>query len=232
MSTRDTGLDHKIAAWLDQQRRKALKEAETDNRVMSSRSVTISREFGCEGYPLAVALKTLLEDASGDKWTIFDRGLVERLEQEYDLTKEFLAQLGDKASAVDRLKGLVSRHWDEKNHKQYQVIADTIFSIASAGNAIIVGRGSGVIAQELPNCYHIRLVAPKDHRMISFKRRTGCTIEEAAEALDHNKEHSSAFYQDFLSADLSQHNYYHGIFNTQKLNISTIASAVTKIVGY
>jgi len=232
MSTRDTELDLKISAWLEQQRRKALKEAETDNRIMSSRSVTISREFGCEGYPLAVALKTLLEDASGDKWTIFDRALIERLENEYDLSKEFIDGLGGKETTVDRLKSMLSRNWAGENEQQYQAIADTIFSIASAGHAIIVGRGSGVIAQDLPNCYNIRLVASLEHRIRSFERRTGCTTEEARQAVVEKQESSTVFYQDFLAADLSEHTHYHGIFNTEKLNISTIASAVTKLIGY
>src|SRR3989339_2202812 len=111
MTDDSKALDQTIKAWLEQQRAKALKEAETENRIMSSRSITISREFGCEGFPLAVTLKELLDDASGDTWTIFDRGLIERLEAQYDLTVEFLEHLGDKAAAVDRLKAMLSRPW-------------------------------------------------------------------------------------------------------------------------
>ena len=232
MGSDDFALDQKITAWLEQQRRKALKEAETDNRIMSSRSVTISREFGCEGYPVAVALKDMLEGATGDQWTIFDRSLIEKLEREYDLTKEFLDHLGDKVSAVDRLKAMISRTWADESSHNYRVIADTIFSIASAGHAIIVGRGSGVIAQDLPNCFHFRLVASLEHRIHSYQLRTGCTKDEASQAVLQTQENNSVFFKDFLSADLSDSKYYHAIFNSQKVNVSTIATAITKVVGF
>ena len=232
MSSDDVVIDRKIVLWLEQQRQKALKEAETENRIMSSRSVTISREYGCEGYPLAVALKEMLEDASGDRWTIFDRSLIEKLEKEYDLTQEFLSHLGDKASGVDRLKAMLSRNWAGDAEQNYRVIADTIFSIASAGHAIIVGRGAGVIAQELPNCFHFRLIAPLEHRIHSYQLRTGCTKDEATEAVLETQESSSVFFSDFLAADLSELKYYHAVFNTQKTNVSTIATAIAKLVGF
>jgi len=232
MSTESQKLDSKITAWLEQQRVKALKEAETENRVMSSRTVTISREFGCEGYPLAVALKEILEDASGDKWTIFDRNLIEKLEREYDLTKEFLEKLGEKASAVERLKAMLSRSWAKDNEDKFRMIADTIFSIASAGHAIIVGRGSAVIAQELPNCFHFRLIAPLEHRVKSYMLRTGCTKDDAASAVLEAQENTSTFSRDFLGVDLTNPLYYHAIFNTERMKLSSIAVAVSKVIGY
>ena len=225
-------LDRKIAAWLDQQRTKALKEAETENRIMSSRSITISREFGCEGYPLAVALKALLDDASGDEWTIFDRGLIEKLEQEYDLTKEFLDHLGDKAKTVDRLKAMMNRQWSKENESKYKLIADTIFGVASAGHAIIVGRGGSVITADLPNCYHFRLVAPMEHRVNSYKIRTVCSKEEAERVIQEADESRSQFFKDFLSADLSDPKHYHAVFNTKKAKISTIARSMVHMVGF
>ncbi|MDT8448124.1 MAG: cytidylate kinase-like family protein [bacterium] len=225
-------LDRKIAAWLEQQRAKALKEAETENRIMSSRSITISREYGCEGYPLAVALKELLEDASGDQWTIFDRSLIEKLETEYDMTKEFLDHLGDKASAVDRLKAMLSRNWSEEQEGNFRKIADTIFSIASAGHAIIVGRGGSVICEDLPHCFHFRLHAPEWHRVNSYMLRTGCSKDEASAAVLEAQESSSLFFREFLNADLSDHQHYHACFNTSKTKITSIARAITHLVGF
>lgn len=232
MSEDNRELDLKISAWLEQQRQKALKEAETENRIMSSRSVTISREFGCEGYPLAVALKELLEDASGDKWTIFDRSLIERLEADYDLTRDFLEHLGEKAGAVERLKAMLDRDYGHDMEDKFKKIADTIFSIASAGHAIIVGRGGSVITKDLPHCFHFRIYAPEWHRINSYMLRTGCSKDEAAEAVLKEQESRSIFFQQFLSADLTDPTHYHACYNSSKSNISSIASSILNIVGF
>jgi|SRR3989339_164827 len=232
MTDDSKALDQTIKAWLEQQREKALKEAETENRVMSSRSITISREFGCEGFPLAVAIKELLDDISGDTWTIFDSNLIEKLEAEYDLTKEFLEHLGDKAAAVDRLKAMLSRQWSKGNEDKYKRIADTLFSVASAGHAIIVGRGGSVITAELPNCFHFRLIAPLEYRINSFKTRTVCTLEEATQAIAESDQNRRQFFMDFLGADLSDPQHYHAVFNTKRAKISSIARSIVNLVGF
>ena len=39
-------------------------------------AVTVSREYGCEGYPLALHLERLMEATSGLTWTVFNQALV------------------------------------------------------------------------------------------------------------------------------------------------------------
>lgn len=40
-------------------------------------TLTITRQFGCEAYPLAERLKGTLDTRTGDTWTIFDKALIE-----------------------------------------------------------------------------------------------------------------------------------------------------------
>ena len=51
-------------------------------------SVTISRQDGCEGYSLGQRLKVLLEEASGQPWTVFDRALVDKVASDESLSRQ------------------------------------------------------------------------------------------------------------------------------------------------
>ncbi|OGH07644.1 MAG: hypothetical protein A2600_06055 [Candidatus Lambdaproteobacteria bacterium RIFOXYD1_FULL_56_27] len=89
-----------------------------------------------------------------------------------------------------------------------------------------------MIAQELPNCFHFRLIAPLEHRIKSYMLRTGCTKDDAASAVLEAHANTSTFSKDFLGVDLTDPLYYHAIFNTERMKLSSIAVAVSKVIGY
>ena len=118
-------------------------------------SVTISREYGCEGYPLAQHLKRLLEEASGKPWTIFDKALVDKGASDEQLSRELLSHLGDESHAQDVLR----THFGYLTHDDaYAKLVKHIVPIAAGGCAIIAGRGGAIACQDLNNCFHFRLV--------------------------------------------------------------------------
>ena len=49
-------------------------------------TVTLTREFGCEGYPVAQKLQTLLQERSGHPWVVMDRALLEAVARSHDLS--------------------------------------------------------------------------------------------------------------------------------------------------
>ena len=64
-------------------------------------TLTISREFGCEGFPLAARLKELLDESTGESWTIFDRALIEMVAEDAVVTPRVLRHLGDMPRAFE-----------------------------------------------------------------------------------------------------------------------------------
>ena len=74
-------VEKRISAWKD------IKEKKVDLTESSPANITISREFGCEGYPLAESLRDLLEKQSGSKWMIYDdaaKSVSNRLYKHFD----------------------------------------------------------------------------------------------------------------------------------------------------
>ena len=51
-------------------------------REVAHPTITISREFGCEGHALAQRLKELLDEASTEPWHVFDKALVEKVAED------------------------------------------------------------------------------------------------------------------------------------------------------
>jgi len=62
-------IENRLGAWVESARRN---EAEKDAGTKRKPAITLSREFGCEAYPVAEILQKLLENKTGDSWPIMD----------------------------------------------------------------------------------------------------------------------------------------------------------------
>src|SRR5271157_1251733 len=81
-------------------------------------TVTISREYGSEAYPLAEMLKKLLEQKTGDLWTVFDKALIERVSHDTGLSTWLLSNLGGAgvSKPLDEIMGTLMPRW--KTHTE------------------------------------------------------------------------------------------------------------------
>ncbi len=85
-------IDDRISDWIESKRRDQIEH----RKRLNCFTITLSREFGCEAYPLAVKLKELLEKSTEEDWNIFDRVLIEKLRVENGLNEELLPNLGNR----------------------------------------------------------------------------------------------------------------------------------------
>lgn len=190
-------------------------------------SITLSREFGCEGYPLALHLKGLLESISGLTWTVFDKALIDRVASNEQLSREILAHLGNESHAQDVLR----THFGFLTHGDaYAKVAKHLVQIAMAGCAIIVGRGGAVVCQDLTNCFHFRLVGGFDFRVRTIARRLEMPLAEADELVRRQSKLREKFISDCLHADITSDRWYDAVFNNERQRVESIAQACLRIV--
>jgi hypothetical protein len=190
-------------------------------------SVTISREYGCEGYPLAQHLETLLKEATGQPWNIFDRALVDKVASDEKLSRQLLNHLGDESHAQDVLR----THFGYLTHDDaYARLVKHLVQIASAGCAILVGRGGAVVCQDLPNCFHFRLVGSFDFRVATLARRLGIPLVEAADLVRKQSKLREKFISSCLHEDITAYRWYDAVFNNERQSVETIAQACLRIV--
>ena len=191
-------------------------------------TITISRQFGCEAYPLAERLQQLLEARGGGHWAVVDKALLERVSAETHLSERLLGRLGDESQALDVLSSVIPG-WTT-HEEAYEILARYVVRIARDGNAIIVGRGGAVLTQTLPNCFHFRLEAPHDSRVASIARRMGVTEAEADAVVAEHQAGRERFIERFLHCSIADTRYYHAVFNTAKSPLERIAASILDLV--
>lgn len=197
------------------------KEASQKRKAIT---ITISREFGCEGFPLAEKIKEILEEKTGEKWVIFDRALIEKVAQEVQLSPSEIKMIEDRSHFLDIFSSFRSK--SVTKGQVFQKVAHYILKVANSGNAIIVGRGGAFITKDLDNCFHFRLVAPFEYRVSSVAKRLEIEESKAEKFVIENSHKREKFLNEFFSKDINDPKYFHAIFNNQKLNLDTIAKCI------
>jgi cytidylate kinase len=216
-------IDRRLSAWIMIQER--LKE---EPRREQKPTITISRQVGAEAYPLAAALKVLVEKKTGDTWTIFDKYLIEKISKETSLSEQLLTNMGDASKAFDALATMIPglhTHSDA-----YRVLSRYIIRIALDGNAIIIGRGGAVLTQHLPHCFHFRIEAALEDRIHSIQKRLDLPHDEAKKLVIENQKMSDQFIESFLNCSIADVRYYHAVFNTSKSQVSGIARSILQLL--
>jgi len=190
-------------------------------------SVTISREYGCEGYSLAQRLKVLLEEASGQPWTLFDKALVDQVASDEKLSRQVLGHLGDESHAQDVLR----THFGHLTHDDaYAKVVQHMVPIAMAGCAIIVGRGGAVACQDLKNCFHFRLEASFEFRAGTIARRLELPLGDAEKLVRTQSKLREKFISECLHADVTSLRWYDAVFNNERQSVEVIAQACLRII--
>lgn len=226
-STLIPGVEQRVSSLLEVSRR--VQGEVTSKKPRQKITVTISREFGCEAYPMAEKLKALLEKKTGETWALMDKSLLEEVARNHNLSEEILRNLGDKPRFIDDVISTFSPNW-KTDKDYYRLLCRHITSLATGGNVIIVGRGGAVITQSLDNCYHFRMVASMDFKVRSIAKRLGISPVEARDLVQKKQQQRDKFVKDFLNRDVGDPTLYHLVFNNGKNSAQKIAETIVQYI--
>jgi len=223
LSSLPPAVENRLAGWEQLQYRLTLTP-----EVRLRPSITISRQFGCEGFPLAERLKDLFEKASGEPWNIYDKSLIEKVSEEQGISLNLLKRLGDMSRALESLGLHPSGH--VTHDEAFAKVAKHLVKIARVGNAVIVGRGGATLCAGLKNCYHFRLEASEEWRVGSIMKRLETSRAEAEEAVKAGSRLREKFVSQCLGEDITQHKHYDAIFNNERHSVEEVAQAILAYV--
>lgn len=222
-SSMTPSIEHRLAAWEQIQYRLS---HPIEPRVRPT--ITLSRQFGCEGFPLAECLKALFDEATGETWNIYDKSLVEKVAQDEDISLRLLKNLGDMTHILESLGLYPSTHVTQD--AAFKKVAEAIVPIAVMGNAIIVGRGSSIICKDLSNCFHFRLGAGFDWRVARTMQRLAMAKEEAEEMVKTNTKLRERFIHECLGENSAELKHYNAVFNNERYSLQEMAAAILAYV--
>jgi cytidylate kinase len=219
ISSLTPGVEQRLAGWTSIQERIAQHQ---DLRIRPT--ITLSRQFGCEAFPLASRLKQLVEDASGEPWMVYDKSLIEKVAKDENISLRLLKNLGDTSRAIESL-GLTPVGY-VTHDEAFDKIARYIIQVAQVGNAIIVGRGGAILCKEMKNCYHFRLEAGFPFRVASIIKRLELPMKEAENLVKENSKIRDKFISKCLGANVGDLAHYDAVFNNERHTVNDMASAI------
>jgi cytidylate kinase len=223
LSSLTPNIDKRLAAW-DGIR----KHLAAQKQIVVRPTVTISREFGCEGYQVAERVQTLMAEATGEPWNVYDKALLEAVASEQGIDMHTLRNLGDTARSFEKF-GL--RPPEYLQHAEaFRAVAEKLVSFAAIGNAVIVGRGGAVLCSQLPNCFHFRIEASLACRVAGIAKRLELSAEDAKALVEANTKLRNTFLQEQLHVDHRDRGFFHAIFNNDLAPADLIAEAIVGFV--
>lgn len=171
--------------------------------------ITISREFGCQAYPLAAELAKQL----GEPWAVVDK---EILEDVVRISGFSLDQLEKTRDTPPVLKAIFAMFLDDSHADETQVsgyLRQSVQRFARAGNCIIVGSGGVVAASELKNCFHLRLVAARDFRIGKIMKTRDMDEQAAIDFIEQHQKQRDDFVDRLCGNRLDDPHLYHLVMN-------------------
>jgi len=214
-------IDERISDWIESKRRDQIEH----RKRLNCFTITLSREFGCEAYPLAFKLKELLEKSTEEDWNIFDRAFIEKLRVENGLNEEILSYLDKRSEFIENLIAKRQPSWKNKS-EAYNFLAKAVYSISCEGRAIIVGCGAAMITQDIRRAYHFRLIASENFKIKSIARRNVVHYNEAQKVVSARHKERKRFFMDFLQSEIVDLNDFHAVYNNDKLSVEKIADNI------
>lgn len=200
--------------------------------------ITISRQAGAGGDTLAqhLADRLNIEDKGETPWSVWDRELVERIVAEEHIPMSVLEEFEKhrKSTWLEEIFSGFSGHDDPvktpNSVELYRKIARVARAIATAGRAILVGRGGMYVTSDMPGGVHVRLVAPLDARVRTYAEKNTLTWSKAAAEVQQIEQRRQAFYHQFFPDKPLQPDNFTITLNTAAMTLEQQVACVLPLI--
>ena len=163
--------------------------------------VTISRQYGCDGYELGeLLLEKLNEGRDEAKWRFFKKDILKQLAEDTGLTEEIIEKerLAKPSLLKDFLRG-ARQSGIPDGYEIRNKITVMVRTVAFEGHAIIIGQGGTAATADLDNGLSVRMEAPKEWRIIRVSQRENLKRQAAIariEEIEKQRKHLRKIYEE------------------------------------
>jgi len=192
--------------------------------------VTISRQFGCLGYPVAERVCELMSRKSGEPWLLIDRAVLDEVAKHHNISKDILESLGEKNRLLDDILAAFSPRW---THSQdcFRLLCKHVVSLAEQGNVIIMELGGAIITRHFEHSKHFRIYGSMDFKVRAIAQRLQIEYEAAEKMVIRQQKQRDAFTRDFLDQDDHNPALYELLFNNDRNSVEKIATTIAAYVA-
>jgi len=215
------GMGNKLSSW------QKYAQSQSEEKNEAGNCITISREFGCQSYPVAEALeKRFNAENTKSPWVVLDRKLMEKIAEESGHSTAELEQASDADSGWSSMFSMFTGQHKVGQSELFADIKKAVIHFANIGRCIIVGRGAVAFTQNFTNCIHIRLVAPLEFRIKNIMESMGKDEKEAQQYIDSHQRQRDAFIHHFTDMFLGDPTLYHLVINNERHSPDEIAEII------
>lgn len=222
-------VDLRIGALEEYNRVRKEKAALLHKRAKPRPCITLSRQYGCQGYPVAECLVQLMSQKTHEPWVLIDRAVLDEVARRHNISKDILEGLGEKNRLLDDILAAFSPRW---THSQecFQLLCKHVVSLAEQGNVIIMELGGAIITRHFEHAWHFRLYGSSAFKVRTLAQRLQLTHEQAERLMVREQRQRDSFCKDFLDRDDHDPHLYDLLFNNDRAAPEHIAHAIADYV--
>lgn len=222
-------VDLRIGSLEEYNRRQKEKAAAHHRKPAARPCITISREFGCEGYPVAERLREIMMQKSGEEWVLIDWHILEEVAKHHNISEDILRTLGEHNRILDEILATFSPRW-KSDQEYFRLLSRHVVALAEQGNVIILELGGAIIARHIEHSCHVRIFGSETFKTASLAKRLNLENGEAEKLMHRQQKLRDNFCRDFLNQDFHDPSLYGLLFNNDRNSPEIIARTIATYV--
>ncbi len=191
--------------------------------------ITISREFGCPGVRLGLALLESLNTAKLDaeQWSIYDRRVFDFIQGDPALNRRFFEEHMERRAHEFEEYLHATFAQAPSDLALFQRWSAVMRELARAGQAVFVGRASHMVTRDLPGGLHLRVVAPFEWRVIRHMEDSGLPENEARTITRLKDRERQDYLHRYFGGGAEEAGAFHLVFNAARLGVEDMVKLAT-----
>lgn len=187
--------------------------------------IAITREPGCGGEAIAQRLAKELG------LVLHDCEIVEEIARNAHVSEQVVATLDTKIRPEldDWLAGFMGGLGLTSSHYM-QCLRKVLFTIATHGNAVIVGRGANFLLPPGKKTLGLSLVAPLEARVKNIMQALSLSREDALKHIHRTERDQRLWVKKYGHADINDATHYHMVINTSLIEPDTIVQLAKELI--
>ena len=179
--------------------------------------ITISRQVAALGDEISAVLAEMLG------YKFIDRKFIERKLIELGFSAEKLKKYDERKPGF-----FAALAKDRDEYLNY--LQTAIFEAASEGDCVLIGRGSFIILEDVPNRFAVRLVASNQVRLERLMKEFSWNEKQAQQRIDESDANRLGFHKSFFNLVNEDPAHYHMTLNTALMDIEAAADCIADAV--
>lgn len=192
--------------------------------------ITIARDYGCPGVPVAEAVTKALTNYYVE-WKLIDKEIINHAAQELRVSPEVAERIGH-SGPRGFFHDFISAFSQQQNPSDAAVkrtMANAIRAFSLAGNVVILGRGGVVVTRDIKQSLHIKLYGPIEYRIERVKAMDGLKTDKDALQKIGVVDRERIYLRDYLAGEELKPDVFDVQFNCGTLTEQEMIDTITSI---